>query len=240
MPLALEAAHLQLGQIPLSQPLSSVLKRVADLAVQCVPGADDVSVALLRGRRAHTVAFHGDLASTLDERQYAPGSGPCLTAAQSARVVRIGDTARDDAFPDFCELAVRRGVRSVVSVGLPASDRWQGSLTGYCCGEEADPRTAAEVEAALVRFAQLVAVTLDNAAALAEAGDRAQNLHIAMQSRAVIEQAKGVLVARHRVDADRAFEMLTTMSQHRNRKVRDIAEELVTSAAGTAGDGAPQ
>ncbi|GAB3468511.1 hypothetical protein GCM10027519_39500 [Kineococcus endophyticus] len=123
-------------------------------------------------------------------------------------------------------------MRSVVSVGLPDPERRQGSINVYCFGRPEHPVVTPEAQGALEQFAAYAAVALGNAAALAEAGDRAANLQIALQSRAVIEQAKGVLVARNGIDPDAAFALLSTWSQHQNRKLRVIAEEVVAEASG--------
>ena len=239
MPLPIDAAFLELGRTLLDQPLPSVMKRVATLVVETIPSADDVSVNLMRGPSAHTVAFHGDLAVDLDERQYSLGFGPCLAAAQAGTTIRIEDTSTDEVFRDFSSLAARRGVRSVVSVGLPVPDRSLGSINVYRFGVSADDGPGDETEQSLRLFAQYAAVALSNAAAVAESNDRADNLVVAMQSRAVIEQAKGVLVARHGVTPDAAFELLALRSQHENRKLRSIAEEVVVTAAGRKGEGNP-
>ena len=236
MPLPIDAAFLELGRTLLDQPLPSVMKRVATLVVETVPSADDVSVTLMRGSSAHTIAFHGDLAVDLDERQYSLGFGPCLAAAQAGTTIRIEDTSTDEAFPDFSSLAARRGVRSVVSVGLPVPDRSLGSINVYRFSFSADDGPGDETEQSLRLFAQYAAVALGNAAALAESNDRADNLVVAMQSRAVIEQAKGVLIARHGVTPEAAFELLARRSQHENRKLRSIAEEVVAAAVGRMDD----
>ena len=61
-----------------------------------------------------------------------------------------------------------------------------------------------------------------------------------MRSRAVIEQAKGMLMAEHRIDADEAFERLTQQSQHSRMKLRDVARRLVNERAGASpGSGPP-
>ncbi|WP_432544206.1 GAF and ANTAR domain-containing protein [Kineococcus sp. SYSU DK002] len=230
MPLPLEAAFLELGRLLVDQPLTVLLRRVAALAVESVPGADDVSITLLRNGKPHTVAFHGDLAVELDERQYSLGYGPCVAAAQAGGTVRLDDTAHDDAFPHFSAAAARRGVRSVVAVGLPDPERCQGAINTYCLGGTGADGVSGRAQHALELFAGYAAVALGNAAALAEAGERAENLQIAMQSRAVIEQAKGVLIARRGIDADAAFEELARQSQRANRKLRDIAAEVVAAA----------
>src|SRR4051794_29713329 len=76
------AAYAELAKIVLGeQPLGAVMHRIAVLAAQTIPGADDVSVTLIERGRARTVSFSGTLAAALDERQYEDGFGPCMDAA---------------------------------------------------------------------------------------------------------------------------------------------------------------
>jgi AmiR/NasT family two-component response regulator len=77
------------------------------------------------------------------------------------------------------------------------------------------------------RFGPYAAVAAGNLHAYRGARDMADNLRAALESRAVIDQAKGVLVERYKLTPDRAFEMLAQASMHANRKVRDIADDLV-------------
>jgi AmiR/NasT family two-component response regulator len=86
-----------------------------------------------------------------------------------------------------------------------------------------------EALAAGLEVAEIVAVAVANADAHAQLGDQARNMRVAMESRAVIEQAKGVLMAQRHVDADQAFELLREASQRSNRKLRDIALGIVGS-----------
>jgi len=225
---ALEGAFLELGRILLDQPLTTVLRRVADLAVDCVEGADDVSITVLRKGKPHTVAFHGELANDLDERQYSLGFGPCVAAAQAGQTLRIDDTADDDKFPDFSRLAARRGVRSILSIGLPDPDRSQAGINVYSFRQ---PALDGQAERSLTLFSRYAAVAIGNAAAFSEATERAEHLQIAMQSRAVIEQAKGILMARYGIDAVQAFDLLTEQSQTVNTKLRVLAEQIVAEAA---------
>ncbi|WP_432537447.1 GAF domain-containing protein [Kineococcus arenarius] len=75
-----------------------------------------------------SAASTGELAASLDERQYAAGFGPCIDAARSGQVVRIDDTAAEATYPDFAAIAARQGVRSTVSVGMPMPQRIGGGL----------------------------------------------------------------------------------------------------------------
>src|SRR3954447_23209209 len=116
----------ELGRVVLGdEPLGTVLERVAGLAAKAMPEASEVSVTLMEGGRARTVAFTGSLAVQLDERQYEAGWGPCLDAAVSGDTIRV-DTGGDPhatAYPDFAAVAGRTGLVQSVSIGLPVAER---------------------------------------------------------------------------------------------------------------------
>jgi GAF domain-containing protein len=190
-----------------------------------VPGAEEVSVTLLEGdSRARSAGFTSDLAGQLDEGQYESGFGPCLDAAEAAQTVRIDDTAHESVYPDFAAIAARQGVRSTVSVGMPMPQRILGGLNVYrfdVAVMDSDSVQLLEV------FAGYAAVALANHYLYASSVALSAHLRTAMQSRAVIEQAKGVLMARLHCSAEEAFQHLAQRSQRTNRKLRDIAVEVV-------------
>jgi uncharacterized protein YdbL (DUF1318 family) len=103
-----------------------------------------------------------------------------------------------------------------------------GALNIFADGD--DGFTHQDIEVAR-NIASPAAVTLANGRAYRQATRLAQQLEEAMTSRVIIEQAKGILVATRRCDADRAFEMLREVSQRSNRKLHDVAHELVSQAA---------
>ena len=211
-----------------AQPLGQVLTRVAELAQACIPGAEEVSVTLIEGQSgARSAAFTGQLAVALDERQYESGFGPCLDAAEAGQVVRINDTAKNDTYPDFAAVAARQGVRNSVSIGMPMPQRIVGGLNVYRF--EDTPLDEDSVQLLEV-FAGFAAIALANHALYASAVAVSANLQTAMQSRAVIEQAKGVLMGRLHCSAEEAFQHLATQSQHTNRKLRDIAADVIANA----------
>ncbi|WP_432548370.1 ANTAR domain-containing protein [Kineococcus sp. SYSU DK004] len=224
-----QRAFAELGALVVGEtPLSQVLARVAELTRACVPGADEVSVTLVEDGNARTTAFTGRLAATLDERQYDGGFGPCLDAAQNGQTVRVDDTSGDETYPDFAAVAARQGVRSTVSVGMPMPQRTVGGINVYRFG---DPPLDEDALHLLQTFAGYAAVAVANHSLYASAVSLSVNLQAAMQSRAVIEQAKGVLVASLRCTPEEAFQHLVRQSQHANRKLRDLATEVVARAA---------
>ncbi|WP_432497930.1 ANTAR domain-containing protein [Kineococcus auxinigenes] len=166
-------------------------------------------------------------AATLDERQYAGGFGPCLDAAQSGQVVRVDDTAADAVYPDFAAIAARQGVRSVVPVGMPMPQRILGGINVYRFDDDVLDEEAVQL---LQVFASYAAIALANHSLYASAISLSANLQTAMQSRAVIEQAKGVLVASLHCTPEEAFTHMVKQSQHANRKLREIATDIVQRA----------
>jgi GAF domain-containing protein len=219
------AAFAELSKIMLGeQQLSETLTRVAELAKQSIPGATEVSVTLMQDSQVFTVVFTGSMAAHLDERQYEAGFGPCMDAALSGATVTIPDTAADPTYPDFSRIAHRRGITHTLSIGLPVAQKTIGALNIY--GNDGSAFDEATQELATA-FASYAAVAVANAGVYASTATLAGNLQRALQSRGVIDQAKGVLMGRHGITADAAFELLARQSQETNRKLRDIAAELV-------------
>ena len=212
------------GEVSLGQ----VLARAAELAGACIPGAEEVSVTLLEGGAARTVAFTGRLAATWTSGQYQAGFGPCLDAAENGQTIRLDDTGAESTYPAFAAVAARQGVRSVISVDMPMPQRILGGLNVYRFDDGVLSRESQEL---LQVFAGYAAVALANHSLYASAVALSANLQTAMQSRAVIEQAKGVLVARLRCTPEEAFSHMVEQPQRANRKLRDIAADTVAQAA---------
>jgi GAF domain-containing protein len=220
--------HLKLGETD----LDGVLKQVADLAKRSLPGAEEVSVTLVRGGDAHTAAFTGDLALTLDEWQYERGHGPCLDAAESGESFSLTDLSAETRWPDFTARALRAGCLSSLSIALPVQDRVTGALNIYAVKPRAFDDNAITVAHT---FAGYAAVALANAHLFDTTATLAHHMQAAMDNRAVIEQAKGILMGQRRLSSDQAFLVLRKMSQDSNHKLRDVAAALVARAGSPEG-----
>ncbi|HEV2087491.1 MAG TPA: GAF and ANTAR domain-containing protein [Cryptosporangiaceae bacterium] len=221
-------AFAELGQINLAETdLPQVLTRVAELAKRTIPGAAEVSVSLLRGGTATTAAFTGEVAVQLDESQYEKGHGPCLAAADGGETMLIPDMAVEDRWPDYASDAVASGVHSSVSVGIPVQDAVTGALNIYATKPQSFDDDAIEMART---FAGYVGVALANAHLYSSTSALARQMEEAMKSRAVIEQAKGILVGQKGCTTEEAFDILIRASQSSNRKLRDIAESLVQNS----------
>ena len=208
--------------------LEAVLGRVAELASQTLRGVAAASVTLVESDRAFTVAFAGQLALDLDETQYQDGFGPCLEVAQSSGFVTVPDMAAETRWPSFARQALAAGVHSSVSVALPLQEAVLGALNVYATQPSVFDQDAIEIART---FAGHAAVAIANARLYQRTATLAEDMRRAMETRAVIEQAKGILIAQQHCTPEQAFELLTRLSQRSHRKLRDCAADLVTSTA---------
>jgi GAF domain-containing protein len=221
------ALHAELaGVVLVDRELSEVLTEIVQIARRAIPGAEATSITLIRDDRAFTAAFDGQIAVDADELQYQRGYGPCLDAGRSGEVFVVADMESEDRWPDYAKHVAQLGVRSSLSVPLPFQGATIGALNNYALEPSAfgepDVRLGEEVAAFL-------AIAVANAEAAARATDDVANMRRAMESRAVIEQAKGILMERYKVTSEQAFTLLTHSSQRTNVKLRDVAEELTAT-----------
>jgi GAF domain-containing protein len=206
--------------------LNDVLTDIVAIAARGIPGAEASSITLLRDDKAFTAAYSGEMALAADEVQYEQGYGPCMDAGRGGVLLRVDDIRTEKRWPDYvARLQETSPIRSSLSIPLPYQGSSIGALNNYATkpGAFASPesiRAGSDV-------AEVIAVAVANADAHAQLFDQARNMRLAMESRAVIEQAKGVLMAQRHVDADQAFEILRAASQRYNRKLRDIAFGIV-------------
>jgi hypothetical protein len=203
-------------------PLDRALTRIADLARHTVPGADEVSVTLLGPGGAHTAAFTGRTALVMDEWQYEHGHGPCLAAAAANITVTVDDAAGEARWPQWADEAIEAGVHSSLSVGLPLQRSLSGALNVYSTAPQAFDEDAVILAQT---FAGYAAVAMANAPG---AGGTGGTEATAVDSRVVIEQAKGIIMADRRCSSDEATAVLAKMSAYSRRTVGGVATMLVT------------
>jgi GAF domain-containing protein len=231
----------RLGRLSLRElSMDGLLQTVTDLTKTVMPGNPEASVLLLVKDTPTTLVSTGQLAVELDERQYERGYGPCLHAARTGELTEIADTRTDGRWPDYLPRAVEQGCLSSLSVPLAIDEEEQvsGALNIYGRRPQAFDEGS---RAAASRFALYAAVAAGDLYAYRSARDMADNLQRALESRAVIDQAKGVLIERYKLTPDQAFQLLAQASMHSNRKVRDVAHRLVHTGelfgAQPSGDG---
>jgi GAF domain-containing protein len=226
--LALALSELS-GVLLADEGLESTLQRVADLAVRTMPGCTAAGVTLVGDDgRPETTASTSDLVLEVDRRQYEGGDGPCLDALRHRRINSVNGQEAMERWPEFASSAAEVGMRSFLASPLIAGDVAIGSLNLY----STSPDGFDSLDDALVGlYSAQASVALANARLYRSAQRLSDQLKEALGSRAVIEQAKGVLMGQHRIRPEAAFELLRDRSQRENRKLRDVAREVVESVS---------
>jgi GAF domain-containing protein len=201
----------------------AVLHRVTALGAELVPGAAGAAVTIA-GSRPLTFAVSGPRVGQLHELQFSAGEGPAVETLRHNEPRRIDDTATEPRWPRFCQAAQERGFASCLMLPLRTDQQPAGTVSFYA----ARPRTfIGTVHDIATLFAAQGGSAVVNAAVFRECREMIDNLHTALESRALIEQAKGILEAKLGVTPEQAFRLLNRMSQNSNRKVRLIAADLI-------------
>ena len=221
--------HENLARVALTgRDLGEVLSEITAVARKAIPAVDAASITLIRGEKAFTAAYDGQMALDADERQYERGYGPCIDAGRAGQVMAVDDMTAEQRWPDYCRVVASRGIGSSLSIPLPFQSTTIGALNNYSRSTnafgDADRSLAEEV-------ASWIALAIGHADVAAQTSDELSHLKTAMKSRAVIEQAKGILVERFKITEEMAFTILARASQDGNVKLRDVASELVTTGA---------
>ncbi|MGY1688734.1 ANTAR domain-containing protein [Geodermatophilus sp. SYSU D01105] len=223
--MAMARAFAELILLPLdSGDEQRLLRRIATVVRGAVPGATALSINVGPPLEPELLASDETTAQVFDGSQMAAGEGPCQDAYEQQALVVTADVTTDERWPRLRRLLTDAGVRSVLAVPAQLPDeRWvvlnvYSDRPGAFTGDS-------------MRLGELVAAAV--AAMLREVAERAAlerlaaGLETALTSRAVIDQAKGVLIARTGASAEESFARLARLSQALNVKVRDLAPMVV-------------
>lgn len=202
---------------------SLVCRRVGTV----LPAAELASVTLRRRRgRLETPAATDPVAEQADHLQYSLGEGPCMEAALEGAWYVSHDVGADPRWPSWGPRAAALGIRSLISVRLPADTLHErheplGALNLYA-------RRAGALGPDELRIARVYAQHAGNALATAR---QLTGLEHAISARHLVGAAQGVLRQRYDLDLETAFELLTRLSNERNTKLRDLAAQVVAERA---------
>jgi GAF domain-containing protein len=214
--------------------LGETLLWIAELARE-EASADIAALTMLVDGKPGTVVYTDPEALTIDESQYSTGQGPCVDAFLHDRVNRIDSTIDDDRWPDFARTAASSGVLSTLSVPLGARGETLAALNLYSRTKAAfGDRTVERIG----EFTGQASIVLANAQVYWDARQLNENLRQSMESRAVIDFAIGIILAQGGRTPEEAFQTLVRASQRENRKLREIAAELVERASTRPGPSA--
>lgn len=196
-------------------------------------GADHAGITLITSRgRLRTVGTTDPVVLEADKLQYTLHEGPCNESAWTGETLASTRIDRDERWPAWGPRAAELGLRSALAGQLvDTAGRRIGCLNLYWTTErtfDTDDRSYVQI------------FTTHAAIALAASMRHAQ-LDTALDARKVIGQAQGILMERHSLRPDQAFEVLRRYSQNSNIKLRDVAQFLVTHRElPTAGSGRPR
>jgi len=208
--------------------MGETLTRVSELTTVAVPQAEFVGITMMVDGRVGTFVFTHPAVPEIDRAQYDTGRGPCVNAYHTGDVFVIDSTLTDQPWPEFCQVARDHGVLSTLSLPMMLTGGPIGAMNLYARTEQAfgtaDVNTGQQ-------FAMQAAFVLANAQAYWDSRVLSENLEAAMESRSVIEQAKGVIMNAQAKTADEAFDVLVAQSQHENVKLREIAKRIVNDAS---------
>jgi len=210
------------------ETMESTIGRIAELAVEAIPTMDICSISLAIDGKIKTVGATDPRAALIDEIQYETGEGPCLSAIEKHATFYIADMSADETWPKFSRRAAKEtGVNSLLSYVLRVHESALGAVN--MMSEQNDAFDAND-QTAGVLFAAQAGVALANAVTHREDQIKIQQLEAGMESRSVIGEAIGLLMASRKCTKEEAFTILTEISQKSNIKLKEIASRLVDAA----------
>lgn len=199
--------------------MAALLQRITDTAVIEIEGAAHACISLFEKGIVHTHAATDDLVRRVDTRESELNEGPCISSLREEVTVRSDDFEKEERWPRFVAAAREEGIRSMLAVQLFVQDDNLGALNIY----GTQPNAFSEHDESI---AMLLAV---HAAIAMTANTTRSNLRIALDSRDIIGQAKGILMERYKISSIEAFHLLVVTSQKTNRKLRVVADTLAST-----------
>jgi GAF domain-containing protein len=218
-----QLADLRTSPVTVEEALEQVVA-----AADALFGVDGTALMLVdRDQELRNLASSDPRADLLEDLQAEYGEGPCVDAFDDKQPVAADDLGHEDRWPAFAPAAAARHLLAVLASPIPYSDQAVGVVAVFA----ADPHAWTEAEQeAIVAFTDLVAMLILNAMEASERGRLAGELQVALDSRVVIEQAKGVLVGRHGLTTRQAFERLRRQARDQRRPLTEVARGVVSAA----------
>ncbi|MDR2985466.1 MAG: ANTAR domain-containing protein [Nocardiopsaceae bacterium] len=210
---------------------SRAMHRLVELAARHVPGCSGATAVLWQGDEPTiTSASHPDL-SELADVQLASRRGPAIDALSEKAQMSCPDTLSEERWPDYTSRALSMGVRSSLTLvhssgSSEGPDQLALTLTMYATRPRVLDASRAPVAELLIAFGSAV---MHNTSAYDAAQRTARQLSEGVGSRAVVDQAKGILMVGLSCSADEALRRMREISQTRQIKVTEVAKRIVES-----------
>jgi len=214
-----------------AEDADEALHHLARMAVVVVPDGPSCGITVAKDGKFTTAVYSGAIPASVDEAQYQRGDGPCLEALRTGTRVVVQDLSREDQgrWGGFPPLALAAGAHGVLAYPLEVGGQVAGVLNLYAHERGLFP---VPVQRIAKQFVDPAALILSGVLRRLSQAELIAQLNAALASRAVIDQAIGIIMARRACSARDAFTVLRKMSNDRNVKLRDVAAavtEAVTS-----------
>lgn len=206
------------------QTLDRLVGTIGGLAVESLEGWDAAATSLATGNEVATYGATDGRVNPIDQAQYDAGSGPCIDALKSGEVQYFDGNSVPAPWRQFAEAAGHHQIHSVLSFPLKLDGHSVGAINLYSNERDA-LRPGHREEGAL--FATQVTIAVANARDLMMKEAQVAQLEEALESRTMIGQATGLVMAQEGLTADEAFEKLVKVSQKANIKLREIAQSYI-------------
>ena len=185
-------------------------------------------VTLVHDGQLRFVTAAVEAIATLERVQENWQKGACVDAVASAGTVSVGDISSVDAgerWPDYVIAAKTSGIQAVAGIPMLAEGEAIGAVNLY----DSQPRnwSAEDLRVATV-FASIATGYLTHASAAQKQQRTAEQLQQAMNTRLIIEQAKGVLANRREITVDDAFQTLRKYARDHNARIHDVCRAVVS------------
>jgi GAF domain-containing protein len=210
--------------LPARYDLEAALSELTE-SVTAVLGLSGSGVTMAENGRLRFVtavsAASGELERTQEDQQ----AGPCREAFDTGVVVRVTDVRLESArWPEFSATAKRLGVAGVAGIPMRLADDMIGALNVYAAGPREWSDEDISVAAVLADVATSYVV---NASKLRQQEQLSEQLQQALESRIIIEQAKGITAQQHAVSIDKAYQLMRRHARSNNASLRVVAEAIV-------------
>jgi GAF domain-containing protein len=206
------------------------LLHLARTAVVVVPDGPSCGITVNANGEFRTVVFSGEIPPSVDEAQYERDDGPCLEALRTGTLVVVQDLSAEDQqrWSGFPPVALAAGAHGVLAYPLEVGGQVVGVLNLYAHERDLFPET---VQRIAKQFVDPAALLLSGVLQRLSQAELIDQLNTALASRAVIDQAIGIIMASRACGAADAFAVLRKMSNDQNVKLRDVAVAMTEAVA---------
>jgi GAF domain-containing protein len=223
-PLFLETLSRFAVVLPARYDVEAVLSELTE-SVTAVLGLCGSGVLMAEDGRLRFVTAVSQASGELERSQQEQQAGPCRDAYQTGEVVRVTDVrAESTRWPEFSAIATRLSVDGVAGIPIRLADQIIGALNLY----SPEPREWSDVDIAVAGVLADVATSyVVNASKLRQQEQLSEQLQEALESRVVIEQAKGITAYKNAVTIDAAHQLMRRHARNNNASLRLVAEAIV-------------